>query len=369
MGHDQHLVMIAFQDNKKSCTMNDLNRDRKNLNASAPDSCGHIFIAGTGRSGTSYLVRYLTELGMDTHVSQRGTNAGWNEAANAGLEDLGLPTMSGSLPRVVKSPMLHQYIGELIESKAVKIDVVIIPIRDLVDAATSRSVVELRAIHEAAPWMTTLSKTWEHWGHTPGGSIFSLNPMDQARLLAVGFHVLIEHLVRADIPILFLEFPRFAEDGAYLFEKLRPWLPSSVEEEQALAAHSRTADAKKIRVRHSAASAMTQSSPQNSSPQPIIGYEGLAALDEQAIRRELERLRVVETEHRERSRVVETEYREQLRVETGERERLKAAKIDYRERLHAAEAQLESIYSSKSWKLTRGLRAFASTFRGLNSRK
>jgi hypothetical protein len=74
--------------------------------------------------------------------------------------------------------------------------------------------------------------------------------LDQARLLAVGFHTLIENLVRADIPIVFLDFPRLAEDGAYLFSRLRPWLSPNIPEQQGLVAHQRTADPKKIRVRH-----------------------------------------------------------------------------------------------------------------------
>jgi hypothetical protein len=207
-------------------------------------SRGHIFIAGTGRSGTSLLVRYLPELGLDTNLSRHGEHASWDEAANAGLEDLALPTL-GDLPHVVKSPRLYQHIDELIESNAVQIDVVIIPVRSLVDATASRSVVELRA---AAPWMAALGKTWETWALTPGGCIFSLSPVDQARLLAAGFRVLIEGLVRADIPILFLDFPRFAEDGAYLFDKLRPWLPIDIRE--GIAAHQRASDPKKIRIRN-----------------------------------------------------------------------------------------------------------------------
>jgi hypothetical protein len=194
----------------------------------------------------------------------------------------------------VKSPWLYQHIGELIESNAVRIRVVIIPVRDLVDAATSRSLVELRAIHQAARWMATLNKTWEHWGHTPGGAVFSLNPLDQARLLAVGFHILIETLVRADIPILFLEFPRLVEDGAYLFNKLQPWLPRYIREEQGLAAHGRVADVKMIRVRHELSAEAKHAAAEGVGPSPMIAYDDHAVLDSLAIRRELERLRSVE---------------------------------------------------------------------------
>jgi hypothetical protein len=50
------------------------------------EQAGHLFIAGTGRTGTSFLVRYLSELGLDTHISRHGC-AHWDSNANAGLED------------------------------------------------------------------------------------------------------------------------------------------------------------------------------------------------------------------------------------------------------------------------------------------
>ena len=136
----------------------------------------------------------------------------------------------------------------------------------------------------------------QHWGHTPGGAVFSLNPLDQARLLAVGFHILIETLVRADIPILFLEFPRLVEDGAYLFNKLQPWLPRDIREEQGLAAHRRVADVKLIRVRHEHSAEAKHAAAQGVGPSPMIAYDDHAVLDQLAIRRESERLRSVEAE-------------------------------------------------------------------------
>ena len=43
----------------------------------------HLFIAGTGRAGTSFLVRYLTALGLDTRLTRHGEE-GWDEEAHAG---------------------------------------------------------------------------------------------------------------------------------------------------------------------------------------------------------------------------------------------------------------------------------------------
>jgi len=47
-----------------------------------------------------------------------------------------------------------------------EIEAAIIPVRDLVDAATSRVVVELHNIHHRTPLMSEIDRTWEDWGYT-----------------------------------------------------------------------------------------------------------------------------------------------------------------------------------------------------------
>ena len=44
-----------------------------------------------------------------------------------------------------------------------------------------------------------------------------------------------------DVPIVFPDFPRFVEDGEYLFEQLRPVIASKVTHETAIKAHRKTA--------------------------------------------------------------------------------------------------------------------------------
>jgi hypothetical protein len=208
----------------------------------------HLLIAGTGRAGTSALVRYLTALGLETHLTKRGQTAEWYDTAQAGLEDLPLSSITPDLPYVVKSPWAYQLIEEILANPETHLDAVIIPIRDLLEAAASRTILQLRALHEDTDWMTRLSTTWEHWGATPGGTIFSLNPIDQARLLAVGFHRLLERLVQADVPTVLLAFPRLATDPDYLFRKLSPMLRLEVTVEQARVAHAATFNDTMVRV-------------------------------------------------------------------------------------------------------------------------
>ena len=46
----------------------------------------YLYISSTGRTGTIFLVRYLTELGLDTTLA-RNPNAPVDENACAGLEE------------------------------------------------------------------------------------------------------------------------------------------------------------------------------------------------------------------------------------------------------------------------------------------
>jgi hypothetical protein len=208
----------------------------------------HLLIAGTGRAGTSALVRYLTALGLETHLSRHEEAATWFDAAQAGLEDLPVSAITPDLPYVIKSPWSYQLVEEVLADPQIQLDAVIVPVRDLTEAAASRTIVELQALHQQADWMAQMSATWEHWALTPGGIIFSLNPIDQARLLAVGFHRLLERLVQADVPTVLLAFPRLVSDPDYLFGKLCPVLPIKVPIERAREAHAATFSGTMVRV-------------------------------------------------------------------------------------------------------------------------
>jgi hypothetical protein len=215
------------------------------MTSSTPAS-DHLIIAGTGRTGTTFLVRYLTELGLDTHISRHGEEH-FDPVSQAGFEDMPLIAAAESLPYVIKAPWIGEYIDDILAHPDIKINAAILPVRNLIEAASSRTILELRALHQNAPWMARLGTTFENWATTPGGTIFSLNPLDQARILALSFHRLVERLVAAGIPILPIAFPRFIDDADYLFERLRSVLPATATLEQARTAHQRTAKREKVR--------------------------------------------------------------------------------------------------------------------------
>ncbi len=240
----------------------------------------HLLIAGTGRAGTSFLVRWLAAAGLRTHLATHATPQ-WHEDANAGLEDLLTAIDWEAAPYVVKSPWFVEVIDDVLANPRVVLDGVIIPVRDLAEAAASRVVHERHAAHRGNPWMTGLGRSFEQWGTTPGGVVYSLDPVDQARLLAVSFHRLVQRLVKADIPVVFLDFPRLALDAEYLFRKLRRFVPATIT--QALAAHAEIADPKKIRVGGELGAL-------REAPAPEAGCEAHDLLDAVALRREVRRL-------------------------------------------------------------------------------
>src|SRR5579864_4152011 len=204
----------------------------------------HLVIAGTGRAGTSFLVQYLTACGLETHQTVN-PGATLYEHANAGLEDL--PIEGADLPYVIKTPWLYEFVDRLLDRSDVEIDAVVLPMRDIIEAATSRVTLEMRsrlgnfALHEEYT-------RWETWAFTPGGMVYSLNPVDQARILAMGFHQVVHACVKRQIRMVFLDFPRVVDDGVYLYEQLMPVFGGSVSRKIALDAHSRVARKDLVRV-------------------------------------------------------------------------------------------------------------------------
>src|SRR5436309_11606939 len=93
----------------------------------------HLIISGTGRTGTTFLVQLLTELGLDTGFADSRSEIFSN--CNAGME---LDIRRPDAPYIIKTPRLCNYLDEVLQSGQVIIDHAIIPMRDLYSAAQSR---------------------------------------------------------------------------------------------------------------------------------------------------------------------------------------------------------------------------------------
>ena len=194
----------------------------------------HVIITGTGRAGTTFLVQYLHANGLDTHLGRR-PDARLDEASHAGLEDTFLHDQADQLPYVIKSPWIAFDPQNTIPPD-VTVDAFIVPVRALEEAAASRVILERAAMHRLVPSLSHLPGSFDHWGTVPGGMVYSLSTQDQARILAVAFHTLVQYAVCRDVPLVLMDFPRFVEDAEYLYDKLSAVLP--LERETALAAHA-----------------------------------------------------------------------------------------------------------------------------------
>lgn len=337
----------------------------------------HLLLGGTGRAGTTFMVQYLTACGLDTH-SSRHPDAQPEEHANAGLEDM--PIGDGAnLPYLIKTPWLYEFIDRLIAQEDVVIDAVIITMRDIVEAATSRVMLEMRA-RLGNDALAEEHTRWETWGTTPGGLVYSLNPVDQARILALGFHQVIHALVKHDIPIVFLDFPRFIEDGDYLYDQLRSVLGDGVSRETALAAHRALARVDLVRVGAELGSAATG---QNQVAAPI-GFPSHETIDRTTLFRELKRAKSAAESAKKHSRALEEAVRRDREmnvalkneivsltakldaqrkvVENVQHDREKDAEIqrrivnDLSDRLDASNDQLVMVERSFAWRAAAAIR-------------
>jgi hypothetical protein len=188
--------------------------------ARALHSLHKIIITGTGRAGTTFLVRLLTELGQPTGYTRDNWQEDYFSHCAAGLEhDIADPES----PYIVKNPELCSTLSAILARGDIVIDHAIVPLRELEAAALSR--IRIGGAN----------------GEVPGGLVGTSDPERQKAILAERFHELVHTLVAHEIPHTFLLFPRFVQDADYAFEHLRPLL-SGIDPGQFRAAFARTAD-------------------------------------------------------------------------------------------------------------------------------
>ena len=171
------------------------------------------FITGTGRSGTSILVTFLTELGFETEP-RKGSRLIYNSRVRGGLEytieagSRDLQTKIDQAPEIIKDPRLCLRLDALIELDLFDVYMVIVPVRDLVQASRSR-------VHYRIDWQPNEDPVLG--ADVPDLGMFEGQLVYNQR--ALGF--LMQTIALRDLPHLILDFPRFALDPEYLFEKLK----------------------------------------------------------------------------------------------------------------------------------------------------
>jgi hypothetical protein len=171
----------------------------------------HVIISGTGRTGSTFIVKILTKLGLETGFSPENLEENIFPECQAGLEmDIRMP----DAPYIIKSPWICDYIDELLDNKNIHIEFAIIPIRDIRDVAQSRiSVSNNRDIEK-----------YKNPSDAPGGLWGTENPKRQEYILYQKLMKLILSLSAKNIPMIFIHFPKLTQDSIYLYSKLKPIL-------------------------------------------------------------------------------------------------------------------------------------------------
>ena len=157
---------------------------------------GKIVITGTGRCGTSFLMHLFTVLGYNTgydldeceqHIKRSGCNGGIEHS---------IGTERFEKADIVKNPEWF-YKSELLDFE---IDYILIPLRSRVDVALSRQ--RIGKEKYGGFWQGA-----HDWG-------------SQMDIDAKALYNFMEFVIRKDLKVIFLHFPRIVEDPHYLYKKL-----------------------------------------------------------------------------------------------------------------------------------------------------
>ena len=176
----------------------------------------HVVITGTGRTGTTFLVQVLAELGFDTGAGSEDPWKRIDKNARAGIEN---NIRVSNAPYIIKSPAFSVYVHDVLEREDIEIEHIYIPMRDLAAAAESRRYV----VREVLEGTSSVRPS-----QIPGGLVGTDDPKKQeVYLLNVIYHLLF-HVSKTQIPVTLLMYPRLVQDYEYLYKKLVPILQDKV---------------------------------------------------------------------------------------------------------------------------------------------
>jgi len=153
-----------------------------------------ILITGTGRCGTTFLIKLFSFLDFDTGFDRETYKNFIFQICKSGMEK-----PYNSKFYIVKAPSFMANIDTIVKDKSVKIKTVIVPLRDLKSSAKSRVKLEKR-----------------------NGGLW--NAVDETSQIAYYKDILTNYIcvaTRYDINTIFIDFDTMIKDKVYLFHKLK----------------------------------------------------------------------------------------------------------------------------------------------------
>lgn len=153
-----------------------------------------ILISGTGRSGTTFLIKLFSFMGLDTGFNSDNYEKYIHQNCNAGMEK-----SIDSPNYILKNPLFIEIIDDIMK-RNIKIKWMIIPIRDYQLSANSRM--------KMGP-------------NQPGG----LRNACDLKTQMIFYHKIMANyllkMVEYDIPTIFIHFDKMITDRSYLYNKLK----------------------------------------------------------------------------------------------------------------------------------------------------
>lgn len=153
-----------------------------------------ILITGTGRCGTTFLIKLFTFLDFDTGFDRETYKARINSRCNSGME-----RTYKENHYILKNPNFILNIETIIKDKNTNIKKVIIPVRDYKLSAKSRV----------------------KYGNKPGGLINAKDEKSQILYYNKIISNYVYFMTKYDINTIFIDFDKMINDKNYLFNKLK----------------------------------------------------------------------------------------------------------------------------------------------------
>ena len=171
-----------------------------------------ILIMGTGRAGTTFLVRMFTRLGFETGWTKDNYQNGISVGSNSGLEYMAnlqavIDNYDSRKIEVYKAP---QYTYQLNDNRAQFVAdkfIVIIPIRKFEESAKSREINNAK------------KRDGNFYGMTNSGKLVKsyLDQLENDHRVIANY---IYFMTKFEIETIFLNFETMIRDPQYLFDKM-----------------------------------------------------------------------------------------------------------------------------------------------------